>query len=58
MVSQKELPTFEAIFIDEAQDLSPLQWRLFDELKKYTKDMYLAGDDDQAIFCVGRRRCK
>jgi superfamily I DNA/RNA helicase len=50
MVSQKELPTFEAIFIDEAQDLSPLQWRLFDELKKYTKDMYLAGDDDQAIF--------
>tara|TARA_Y100000758_G_scaffold111137_1_gene77838 strand:- start:1220 stop:2647 length:1428 start_codon:yes stop_codon:yes gene_type:complete len=50
MVSQKELPTFEAIFIDEAQDLSPLQWKLFDELKKYTKDMYLAGDDDQAIF--------
>jgi superfamily I DNA/RNA helicase len=50
MVCQKELPTFEAIFIDEAQDLSPLQWKLFDELKKYTKDMYLAGDDDQAIF--------
>ena len=50
MVSQKELPSFEAIFIDEAQDLSPLQWKLFDELKKYTKDMYLAGDDDQAIF--------
>ena len=50
MVSQKELPTFEAVFIDEAQDLSPLQWKLFDELKKYTKDMYLAGDDDQAIF--------
>ena len=50
LVCQKELPTFEAVFIDEAQDLSPLQWKLFNELKKYTNDMYLAGDDDQAIF--------
>ena len=38
------------IFIDEAQDLSPLQWKLFDTLKGKTEDMYLAGDDDQAIF--------
>jgi len=41
---------FEVIFIDEAQDLSPLQWRLYDLLKTKTKDIYLAGDDDQAIF--------
>jgi len=43
-------PTFDVIFIDEAQDLSPIQWRMFDELKTKTKDIYMAGDDDQAIF--------
>ena len=30
--------------------LSPLQWKLFDKLKENTEDIYLAGDDDQAIF--------
>ena len=44
------LPKFKVIFIDEAQDLSPLQWKLFDKLKEYADDIYLAGDDDQAIF--------
>ena len=46
----EKIPEFDVIFIDEAQDLSPLQWKLFDILKTKTKDMYLAGDDDQAIF--------
>ena len=48
--NDKDFPTFKAIFIDEAQDLSPLQWKLFDVLKEKTEDIYLAGDDDQAIF--------
>jgi len=43
-------PTFKAVFIDEAQDLSPLQWKLFDVFKQKSEDVYLAGDDDQAIF--------
>jgi superfamily I DNA/RNA helicase len=46
----KDFPTFKTIFIDEAQDLSPLQWKLFDVLREKTEDIYLAGDDDQAIF--------
>ena len=46
----EKIPEFDVIFIDEAQDLSPLQWKLFDILKTKTKDIYLAGDDDQAIF--------
>jgi DNA helicase-2/ATP-dependent DNA helicase PcrA len=51
LIDQPEnIPEFDVIFIDEAQDLSPLQWKLFDVLKTKTKDMYLAGDDDQAIF--------
>ena len=46
----EKLPDFDVIFIDEAQDLSPLQWKLYDVLKTKSKDVYLAGDDDQAIF--------
>ena len=29
---------------------APLQWQLYDKLKEYSNDIYLAGDDDQAIF--------
>ena len=46
LLLKEDLPRFKAIFIDEAQDLSPLQWKLFDKLKQYTDDIYLAGDDD------------
>tara|TARA_E500000331_G_scaffold236656_1_gene226950 strand:- start:1579 stop:3012 length:1434 start_codon:yes stop_codon:yes gene_type:complete len=45
-----KIPNFKAIFIDEAQDLSPLQWKLYDVLKNHCEQIYLAGDDDQAIF--------
>ena len=41
---------FDVVFIDEAQDLSPIQWKMFDVLKEKSTDIYLAGDDDQAIF--------
>jgi len=50
LTKKEDLPKFKVIFIDEAQDLSPLQWKLFDKLKQYADDIYLAGDDDQAIF--------
>jgi superfamily I DNA/RNA helicase len=50
LLLKNDLPKFKAVFIDEAQDLSPLQWKLYDKLKNYTDDIYLAGDDDQAIF--------
>jgi DNA helicase II / ATP-dependent DNA helicase PcrA len=50
-VLQKEkCREFDVVFIDEAQDLSPIQWKMFDILKEKSKDIYLAGDDDQAIF--------
>jgi superfamily I DNA/RNA helicase len=48
--NSKKSPEFEAVFIDEAQDLSPVQWQMYDILKSKSKDIYLAGDDDQAIF--------
>ena len=43
-------PTFEITFLDEAQDLSPLQWDIAHALDKKSKAMYAAGDDDQAIY--------
>ena len=50
-IAQKEkCPEFDVVFIDEAQDLSPIQWQMFDILKEKSKHMYLAGDDDQAIY--------
>ncbi len=45
------LPTgFNLICIDEAQDLSPLQWKIVQNLTNHTQDLILAGDDDQAIY--------
>ena len=44
-----ELPIDVAI-IDEAQDLSPLQWKVVDTAFSSVDRMYLAGDDDQAIY--------
>ena len=43
-------PEFDVIFIDEAQDLSLIQWGMVKKLQEYSKDIYVAGDDDQAIF--------
>ena len=43
-------PKYDVVFIDEAQDLSPIQWKMFDILKKNSKYVIIAGDDDQAIY--------
>lgn len=43
------LPQFKIVFIDEAQDLSKLQWKLAEKLFEAAEIVYLAGDDDQAI---------
>tara|TARA_R110000751_G_scaffold64667_2_gene132734 strand:- start:1092 stop:2573 length:1482 start_codon:yes stop_codon:yes gene_type:complete len=43
-------PHFDLCFIDEAQDLSPLQWDMAHFLDEKSERMYVAGDDDQAIY--------
>ena len=43
-------PKFDLVFLDEAQDLSPLQWDIAHILDKNATKMYAAGDDDQAIY--------
>ena len=40
----------DAVFLDEAQDLSPLQWDMFFHIEKQCERSYIAGDDDQTIY--------
>lgn len=44
------VPDIRVLIVDEAQDLSPLQWKMVHKLEKNAEEMYVAGDDDQAIF--------
>ena len=44
------LPNFDVVFVDEAQDLSLMQWDMVKTIWNRTTDNYIAGDDDQAIF--------
>lgn len=40
----------DVLFVDEAQDLSRLQWEVVNILGQKAGTWYVAGDDDQAIF--------
>lgn len=44
------VPKLDALIIDEAQDLSQLQWAVVERLAEYTQRVYIGGDDDQAIY--------
>lgn len=43
-------PPLEVLFVDEAQDLSRLQWLVGRKLASRARRVVIAGDDDQAIF--------
>ena len=43
-------PKFDVVFIDEAQDLSLMQWDMARTIWNKTEDSFIAGDDDQAIY--------
>jgi len=49
-VDRGEYPELDLLIVDEAQDLSTLQWRVVDGLRSHAAETYVAGDDDQAIF--------
>lgn len=40
----------DVVFLDEAQDLNPLQWEMFFAIESKSKRAYIAGDDDQTIY--------
>jgi len=43
-------PQLKALFVDEAQDLSKLQWAVIHKIAENVGEIYAAGDDDQAIY--------
>jgi len=47
--TKTRLPSFDYVIVDEAQDLTPLQWELVYKIP-VRKELIVAGDDDQAIF--------
>ena len=47
---QGDVPDCRVLIVDEAQDLSPLQWRMVDRIHDKVERTFIAGDDDQAIF--------
>jgi superfamily I DNA/RNA helicase len=49
-VEKKKCPDIDVVFLDEAQDLSPLQWKMFFYIEENCKRSYIAGDDDQTIY--------
>ena len=50
LLNEGDVPSLTDMFVDEAQDLSPLQWAVVQKLAEKAKKIYVAGDDDQAIY--------
>ena len=46
----ENLPILKTVFLDEAQDLTPLQWKVAHGLNDKCERMFVAGDDDQGIY--------
>lgn len=49
VVQQIQGPRLKLLVVDEAQDLTPLQWKMVELLAARAERVIFAGDDDQAI---------
>ena len=49
-IREKSKPSLDVLIVDEAQDLSKLQWECIKKLARGVKNIHIAGDDDQAIY--------
>ena len=49
-IQEKYICPVEIAFIDEAQDLTTLQWQLIWIMLRDCQKVYIAGDDDQAVY--------
>ena len=65
-IKMNTAPTLDVVIVDEAQDLSLIQWQMVEQLIRKANRAYIAGDDDQAIFNwagadmgrLGKLQCK
>jgi len=49
-LNMKPIPDIDYLIVDEAQDLAANQWAVINLLSARVKEVFVAGDDDQAIF--------
>jgi superfamily I DNA/RNA helicase len=49
-IDEITFPPIQVLILDEAQDFTPLQWSVIYKIVENVKRVYLAGDDDQAIY--------
>ena len=49
-IEEVNFPPLKILIIDEAQDCTPLQWSVIYKIANNAERIYLAGDDDQAIY--------
>ena len=49
-IAMDECPHIDALFVDEAQDLSTLQWKMVSVLRRSPSFQVFSGDDAQAIM--------
>ena len=45
-----EFPSYKLVLVDEVQDLSKLEWQVISKIAQKTEELFLVGDDDQAIY--------
>lgn len=49
----EQIPEIDLLCVDEAQDLSYIQWKLIEKWMPSLKKVIVAGDDDQSIYAWG-----
>jgi DNA helicase-2/ATP-dependent DNA helicase PcrA len=49
-LKEESRPLLDVLIVDEAQDLSKLQWDCIKKLAEGVDNVHIAGDDDQAIY--------
>ena len=52
----KQSPKLDVVIVDEVQDLKASEWDMVHTMINQAKIVYLAGDDDQAIY--GKDICR
>jgi len=45
-----EFKPYKLVLVDEAQDLSKLEWQVISKIARNTEELVLVGDDDQSIY--------